>query len=148
MQCHNDTILKQTQEAFFRKIYVPLTLFVTFERVTQGLRVRGSWRPNRNCNILNPTVMAVSVVSFSFSRAAQPEARGLTLLAFSITSYSATSLDPNSIGAPSPFGLVCLSLPHLVYNSVRSLTATSVLTELYNSPTPTQSPTPSLESHV
>ena len=37
------------------------------ERVTQGLHMRGSWRPNRNCNILTPTLMAVNVVSFSFS---------------------------------------------------------------------------------
>ena len=28
----------------------------------------------QNCNILTPTLMAVSFVSFSFSRAAQPEA--------------------------------------------------------------------------
>ena len=35
---------------------------------------------------------------------------------------SATSLDPNSVGGPEiPFGLVWLSLPHLVSNSVRSL---------------------------
>ena len=37
---------------------------------------------------------------------------------------SAIPLHPNSIGAPRPFDLVWLSLPHLVYNSVRSLTAT------------------------
>ena len=66
-QHHNDTINKQTSEDFFTK-YIPLTLFVTFERVIQGLRVRGSWRPNRNCNILTSTLMAVNVVSFSFSR--------------------------------------------------------------------------------
>ena len=30
----------------------------------------------QNCNILTPTLMAISVVSFSFSRVAQPEARG------------------------------------------------------------------------
>ena len=29
--------------------------------------MRGSWRPNRNCNILTPTLMAVNVVFFSFS---------------------------------------------------------------------------------
>ena len=34
----------------------------------------------QNCNILTPTLMAISVVSFSFSRAAQPEAWGPTLL--------------------------------------------------------------------
>ena len=81
---------------------------------------------------------------------------------------------PQLIRAPSPFGLMWLSLPHLVYNSVRSSTArplqpdvalpttsrltptptltgnvlTSVFTELYNSSTPTQSPTRSLKSHV
>ena len=37
---------------------------------------------------------------------------------------SATSLDLNSSGPQGPFGLMWLSLPHLVYNSVRSLTAT------------------------
>ena len=73
---------------------------------------------------IDPTLMAVSVVSFPFSRAAQPEAQTPTLLGngFLYCILSATSLDPNSIGAPSPFGLVWLSLPHLVYNSVRSLT--------------------------
>ena len=30
----------------------------------------------QNCNILTPTLIAIRVVSFSFSRAAQPEARG------------------------------------------------------------------------
>ena len=47
------------------------------KRVTQGLRVRGSWRPNKNCNILTPTLMAVDVVSFSFSRCStgSPETR-------------------------------------------------------------------------
>ena len=34
----------------------------------------------QNCNILTPTLMAVSVVSFLFSRAAQPEAQGLSFL--------------------------------------------------------------------
>ena len=29
--------------------------------------MRGSWRPNRNFNILTPTLMAVNVASFSFS---------------------------------------------------------------------------------
>ena len=34
----------------------------------------------QNCNILTPTLMAISVVSFLFSRAAQPEARGPSFL--------------------------------------------------------------------
>ena len=58
--------------------------------------------------------MAVSVVSFSFSCTAQPEAQRPTLLGdgFLYCILSASSLDPNSI------------LPHLVYNSVWSLTGT------------------------
>ena len=80
----------------FLKKYIALNLF---ERVVWGSTVRGSWRPNKDCNILTPTVMAVSVVSFSFSRAAQPEARGLSFLlsaGFLYHILSATSLDPNS----------------------------------------------------
>ena len=75
-----------------------------FERVVWGFTVRGSWRPNRNCNILTPTLMAVNVVSFSISRAAQLEAQGPTLLGdgFLYCILSATSLDPNSSGAPRP----------------------------------------------
>ena len=73
------------------------------------------------------------------------------VMAFFTASYQHLLWIPIQSGAPSPFGLVCLSLPHLVYNSVRSLTATlltSVLIELYNSSTSTQSHTRSLKSHV
>ena len=73
------------------------------------------------------------------------------MMAFFTASYQQLLWTLTKSGAPSPFGLVWLSLPHLVYNFVRSLTATvltSVLTELYNSSTSTQSPTRSLKSHV
>ena len=47
--------------------YLYLSLYCKgSKRVTRGLRVRGIWRPNRNCNILTSTLMAVNVVSFSF----------------------------------------------------------------------------------
>ena len=99
-----------------------------------------------------PTLMAISVVSFSFSRAAQPEAQGPSSLlddGFLYCILSPTGLQ-NSIGSPEvPFGRVWLSLPHLISNSVWSLTVRFfVLTELYISSTPTQSPTQSLEWHV
>ena len=111
-----------------------------------GSTVRGSWRPNITATFWSPLLWP-STLCLSHSPDAQPEARGLTLLAFSTTSYQQLLWTPTHQG---PFGRVWLSLPHLVYNSVRSLTvtATSVLTELYNSPTPTQSPTRFLESHV
>ena len=71
------------------------------------------------------------------------------VMAFFTASYQHLLWTPIQSGTSSPFGLVWLSLSHLVYNSVRSLTTTltSVLTELYNSSTPTQSPTRSLEWH-
>ena len=100
----------------------------------------------QNCNILTPTLMAVSVVSFSFSRAAQPEGQGPSSLLdddFLYCNLSPTGLQ-SSIGGPQGHR-VWLSLPHLISNSNWYLL---VLTELYISSTPTQSPTQSLEWHV
>ena len=67
-----------------------------------------------------------SVLCFSCSPDAQPEAQRPTLLddGFLYCILSATSLDPNSSGPQGPFDLMWLSLPHFVYNSVRSLTGT------------------------
>ena len=73
---------------------------------------------------------------------------------FFTASYQQLLWSPNSIEVPEgPLDRVWLSLPHLVYNFVRSLTGTgtvltSVLTVLYNSSTPTRSPTRSLKTHV
>ena len=80
--------------------------------------MRGCWRLNKDCNISTSSLIAVNVVSFSFSRAAQPEARGLSFLlsaGFLYHILSPASLIPNSIGgSEGPFGLVWLSLPQLV----------------------------------
>ena len=52
LQHHNDPIIKQTQGQRRKKtslqLYSPLTLLQGFERVVQGLHVRGCWRPNIN----------------------------------------------------------------------------------------------------
>ena len=60
--------------------------------------------------------MAVSVVSFSFSRAAQPELQGPSSLLDDGFLYCILSPTlQNSIGGPEgPFGRVWLPLPHLV----------------------------------
>ena len=54
---HTDAMINDTgrkmQEVSFTNI-LPLVLLQGFERVVQGLHVRGSWRPNINCNILTP----------------------------------------------------------------------------------------------
>ena len=104
------------------------------------------------------------VVFFSFLDA-QPEALGSTLLGagFQYCILSASSLDPNSSEPKGPFGLMWLSLPHLLSNWMQlnwlvelncqlplplPTVSTSVLTALYNSSTPTRSPTRSLKSNV
>ena len=69
----------KTSDTALRKIY--LSHFI--ERVRKDYSrfyCETELETEQNCNILTPTLIAISVVSFSFSRAAQPEARGLTLL--------------------------------------------------------------------
>ena len=152
MQIHAGYILTQwikMQEDFFNNIYLSLYCKGS-KRVTQGLRVRGSWRPDKNFNILTPNLWP-STLCLSRSPDAQPEAQRPTLLGdgFLYGILSASSPDLNSSRPKGPFGLMWLSLPHLIYNSVQSSTVLiSVLTELYNSSTPTRSPTRSLKSHV
>ena len=86
-----------------------------------GFTVRGSWRPNRT-EIFWPPLLCTSTLCLSRSPDAQPKALEYTLLGtgFLYCILSASSLDPNSSGPQGPFGLMWLSLPHLVYNSVSS----------------------------
>ena len=116
LQHHNDTIIKTQEGLLYNNIYLSLYCKGS-KRVTQGLRVRGSWRPNRNCNILTPNLWP-STLCLSCSPDAQPEVLGSILLGagFLFCILSASSLDPNSIRTPEgPFGRVWLSLPHLVF---------------------------------
>ena len=112
--------------------------------------VRGSWRLNKDCNILTPTVMAISVVSFSFSwfstggPGAQLSAECWLSLLHLVTNGSPKLLGvPRAPSARCGFPYHISSLTHLNFHSL-----TSFLTELYNSSTFTKSPTQSLEWHV
>ena len=102
---HNNTTIK-TQEDFFSKIYLSLYCKGS-KRVTQGLRVRGCWRPNRT-EIFWPPLLWPSKLCFSRSPDVQPEALGSTLLGagFLYCIVSATSLVPKlhrgSRGPPRP----------------------------------------------
>ena len=122
------------------------------KRVIQGLHVRGSWRSNITATFWAPLLWPSTLCLSRSPGLLNRRSRGplCWVMAFFTASYqhllwTLTHQNPNG-----PFGLMWLSLPQLVYNSVRSLTGTptSVLTELYNSSTPTQSPTRFLESHV
>ena len=115
-----------------------------------GSTVRGSWRPNRTA-IYWPQLLWSSALCLSRSPGLlnrRPRGPLCWVMAFFTASYQHLLWTPIKSGAPSPFGLAWLSLPHLAYNSVSNSNCNSVLTELYNSSTPTQSPTRSLESLV
>ena len=183
LQHHNNTIIKtqwqrQTQEDFFIKIFTSHFIARVRKGVTQGLRVRGSWRPNRNFNILTSSLMAVNVVSFSFfwcstGGTEAHSARWWLPLLHLISNFSGPQTPSGFPRAPSarcgfPYHISSFSdwnsnstatapsagcgFPYHI-SSVSNSTGTptdltSVLTELYNSSTPTWSPTRSLKSHV
>ena len=84
---HTDAIIK-TSEDFLKNII--LTLLKGFEKGYSKFYCERELETEQNCNILTSLLMTISVVSFSFSRVAQPEARGPRSLlgaGFSTTSY-------------------------------------------------------------
>ena len=116
---HTYAMIK-TQEDFFRNnIY--LSLYCKgWKRVTQGLRVRGSCRPNITAifwpPLLWPSTLCLSRSPERLNR--RPRGRLCWMMAFFTASYQQLLWSPNSIRVPEgPFGRVCLSLPHLIYNS-------------------------------
>ena len=114
---HSDTTIKKEDAGrLLYKYILPLTLLQGFERVVQGLHVRGCWRPNRNFIFWPPLLMTVTLC-LSCSLDAQPGPWGplCWMLAFFIASYQHLLSTPNSIGdSEGPLGRVWLSLPHLV----------------------------------
>ena len=108
----------------------PLTLFERFERVTQGFTVIESWRPNR-------TLMAISVVSFSFSRAAQPGAQGPSSLrndGFLYCNLSLTHLISSSWVSEGPLcWMVAFSTTSCLLLLFFQLIWLPIYNELYNS---------------
>ena len=123
------------------------------KRVTQGLRVRGSWRPNITATFW-PQLLWPSALCLSCSPDAQPEAQRPSSLLDDGVLYcilSASSLDPNSSGPKAPSAWCGFPYHISSITSTPTVTGTlltSVLTELYHSSTPIQSPTRSLKSHV
>ena len=97
-QRHND---KGRAKTPLENIY--LSIYFQGSKGLCGFYCERELETEHNCNILTPTLMAVRVVSFSFSRAAQPEAQGPSSLlddGFLYCILSPTGLVPNSSGAP------------------------------------------------
>ena len=126
MQHHKDTIIKR-QEDFFINIFVPLTLFVRVRKGCVGFYCEREMETEQKLQYFDPysdgrqhcVFLVLQMLNRSFSGPAL-----CWMMAFFTASYQLLwSL--NSIGVPEdPFCRVWLSLPHLVYNSVWSLTAT------------------------
>ena len=117
MQHHNDTIIK-THKDFFN-IILFLTLLQGFKKGYSRFECERELETKHNWNILTPNLWP-STLCLSCSPDAQPEAQRPTLLGdgFLYCILSVSSPDLNSSGPQGPFGLMWLSLPHLVYNSV------------------------------
>ena len=124
---------RKTQEGRRRKTsltkILPLTLLQGFERVVQWLHVRGSWRPNINCNILTPLLWP---------------SRCVFLVLLMLGSTPSGFLRAPSVVCGFPYHIWSLA----VWNSTGNCFLDSDSTELNNNSTPTRSPTGSLKSNV
>ena len=145
---------KQTQEDFF--IYLSLYCKGS-KRVTQGLRVRGSWRPNIT-ELFWPPLLWPSTLSFSFSwcstRGPGVHSAGCWLSLLHLISNFSGPQTPSgflralSAGCGFPYHISSITPSPTETRTGTPTVLTSVLTVLYNSSTPTRSPTRSLKSHV
>ena len=108
----------KTHADFFSKIFT--SHFIA--RVRKGLLKVCVWEgagDRTETSIFWPPLLWLSILCLSPSSDAQPEVQRPTLLGdgFLYGILSASSPDLNSSGPKDPFGLMWLSLPHLVYNS-------------------------------
>ena len=167
---HNDSIIvkkdawrknagmKDTWRLLYNYI-LPLTLLQGFERVVEGLHVRGRWRPNINF-IFWPHCYDRQVVSLLFSWCWGPLHRGFSVgplgrMWLSLPHLVSSCLEfcwqlhrefPRfpSVGCGLPYHISSLTL----WESAGNCFGTPNSTELNNNSTPTRSPTGSLKSDV
>ena len=130
---HIDAMIKTNARRLLYK-YMSLSLYCKgSKRVTQGLRVRGSWKPNRNCNIFTSTLMAGNVVSFLFSwcstggPAAQLSTKWCLSLLYLISYFSGPQTASGFPRAPSAG---CGFPYHISSNSISNSAATARRTQL------------------
>ena len=151
---NNEGRRKKRRKKTSLTIFLPLTLLQGFERVVQGLRVRGNWRPNINCNILTPLLWPSRCVFLVLlgcpTGGLGAHSAGCWLSLWHLISIFSGPLTPSGV-SDDPLGRVWLSLPHLVSNSLEfyyQLLLRLDSTQLYNNSTPTRSLTGSLKSNV
>ena len=151
MQYHNDTVINRRRKTSLTK-YMYLSLYCKGSKRLLKVCVWEGVGDRTETAIFWPSLLWPSALYLSRSPDAQPEALGSTLLGggFLYCISSASSLDPNSSGPQAPLawcGFPC-HISSITPSDLSLDCLTSVLTELYNSSSPTQSPTRSLESNV
>ena len=101
--------------------YVPLTLFVRVRKGCVGFYCERELEIEQKLQYFDPHSYGRQCCVFLVLQMLNRRPNGPAhcwMMAFFTASYLQLLWSPNSIGIPSPFGLVWLSLPHLVYNSV------------------------------
>ena len=142
---HNDTIIKTDAGRPLLKKKLPLPLLQGFEK--------GYWRFACERELETEHLMAVNVVSFLFSRCSTGgpgvHSAGCWLSLLHLISNFSCSQTPSGFPrAPSAGCGFPYHISSIFVSNSSNWHLTSVLTELYNSSTPTRSPTWSLKSHV
>ena len=140
------------QEDFFNK-NLPLTLLQGFEKGYSRFACERELEIEHNCNILTPNLWPLTLCLFFFYMLnRRPWDPLCWVLAFFTASYQHLLWTPIQSGLPRAPSARCGFSYHPSSLSVSNSTGTptvlpSVLTELYNSSTPTWSPSRSLKSN-
>ena len=148
LQHHNDTIIKRRNDKdagrlLHKNIY--LSLYCKGSKgVTQGLRVRGIWRLNINCNILTPklwpSALCLSRSPGLLNRRPRAHSAGWWLsLLHLISIFSGPQLIRAQMAPSAWCGFPYHILSITPSNSNCNSNSAVVLTALYNSSTPTRS---------
>ena len=117
---NTDAMIKMQEGLLYTNITSDFIARVRKGCVWGGFTVRGSWRPNRNFNILTPNFWpsrCVFLVLLMLNRS--PWGPLCWVMAFFIASYQHLLWTPTHQGPNGPFGLMWLSLPHLVSNCLQ-----------------------------
>ena len=147
LQHHNDTIIK-TQQDFFRKISTP-QFIVSVRKGCVGFYCEKELETEQNCNILTShsygRQRCVFLVLLMLNRRPWGPLCWLSLLHL-ISKFSGPQNPSGFPRAPSAWwGFPYHNSSITPSPTVTATDLTPVLTELYNSSTPTQSPTRSLK---
>ena len=108
---HNNTIIKNERSLLYKNMY--LSLYCKVWKGYSRFYCERELETEQKLQYFDLTFMAISVVFFSFSWCSNRGPGGLTLLAFSTTSYQQLLWTPTHQVPKGPFRRA--SLPHLVF---------------------------------